>query len=447
MRSNVPVSDRDTIFAAATAPGRAGVAIVRVSGAAAGVVVRALTGRAAPAPRSAVMRALRDPDRDELIDRGLVLWFPGPRSYTGEDVAEFHVHGGRAVLAALAQAIGRVPGVRFAEPGEFSRRAFLHGRLDLTQVEAIADLVDAETDAQRRMAQRQLEGELGRRYEQWRSELVRALAHVEATIDFVDEPLDPALGEAVRARVRVLEGEIRQHLGDGRVGERVREGLLIAIVGAPNVGKSSIINRLAEREVAIVAPTAGTTRDVIEVRLDIGGYAVTIVDTAGLRETQDDVEQEGVRRARRRAADADLTIVVFDATTWPRGEAAVRAMVDARSVVVINKADLARPTLNGEEIALSAVTGFGFERLVQVLRERVDQLMAVQGGAMPLTRERHRQALEDCVAALRASADHTEPELAAEELRVAAQCLGRITGRVDVEDLLDLIFRDFCIGK
>jgi len=447
VRSNVPVSDRDTIFAAATAPGRAGVAIVRVSGAAAGVVVRALTGRAAPAPRSAVMRALRDPDRDELIDRGLVLWFPGPRSYTGEDVAEFHVHGGRAVLAALAQAIGRVPGVRFAEPGEFSRRAFLHGRLDLTQVEAIADLVDAETDAQRRMAQRQLEGELGRRYEQWRSELVRALAHVEATIDFVDEPLDPALGEAVRARVRVLEGEIRQHLGDGRVGERVREGLLIAIVGAPNVGKSSIINRLAEREVAIVAPTAGTTRDVIEVRLDIGGYAVTIVDTAGLRETQDDVEQEGVRRARRRAADADLTIVVFDATTWPRGEAAVRAMVDARSVVVINKADLARPTLNGEEIALSAVTGFGFERLVQVLRERVDQLMAVQGGAMPLTRERHRQALEDCVAALRASADHTEPELAAEELRVAAQCLGRITGRVDVEDLLDLIFRDFCIGK
>ncbi|MBM3502638.1 MAG: tRNA uridine-5-carboxymethylaminomethyl(34) synthesis GTPase MnmE [Alphaproteobacteria bacterium] len=441
------MSDRDTIFAAATAPGRAGVAIVRVSGAAAGVVVRALTGRAAPAPRSAVMRALRDPDRDELIDRGLVLWFPGPRSYTGEDVAEFHVHGGRAVLAALAQAIGRVPGVRFAEPGEFSRRAFLHGRLDLTQVEAIADLVDAETDAQRRMAQRQLEGELGRRYEQWRSELVRALAHVEATIDFVDEPLDPALGEAVRARVRVLEGEIRQHLGDGRVGERVREGLLIAIVGAPNVGKSSIINRLAEREVAIVAPTAGTTRDVIEVRLDIGGYAVTIVDTAGLRETQDDVEQEGVRRARRRAADADLTIVVFDATTWPRGEAAVRAMVDARSVVVINKADLARPTLNGEEIALSAVTGFGFERLVQVLRERVDQLMAVQGGAMPLTRERHRQALEDCVAALRASADHTEPELAAEELRVAAQCLGRITGRVDVEDLLDLIFRDFCIGK
>lgn len=441
------MSDRDTIFAAATAPGRAGVAIVRVSGAAAGVVVRALTGRAAPAPRSAVMRALRDPDRDELIDRGLVLWFPGPRSYTGEDVAEFHVHGGRAVLAALAQAIGRVPGVQFAEPGEFSRRAFLHGRLDLTQVEAIADLVDAETDAQRRMAQRQLEGELGRRYEQWRSELVRALAHVEATIDFVDEPLDPALGEAVRARVRVLEGEIWQHLGDGRVGERVREGLLIAIVGAPNVGKSSIINRLAEREVAIVAPTAGTTRDVIEVRLDIGGYAVTIVDTAGLRETQDDVEQEGVRRARRRAADADLTIVVFDATTWPRGEAAVRAMVDARSVVVINKADLARPTLNGEEIALSAVTGFGFERLVQVLRERVDQLMAVQGGAMPLTRERHRQALEDCVAALRASADHTEPELAAEELRVAAQCLGRITGRVDVEDLLDLIFRDFCIGK
>jgi tRNA modification GTPase len=437
----------DTIFAPATAPGRSGIAVVRVSGPSTLDVVRRLTAAVAPAPRRLAVRRILDPETGEVIDRGLIVWFPGPNSFTGEDVAEFHVHGSRAVMAALSGVLARRPDVRLAEPGEFTRRAFLHGRLDLTQVEAMADLIDAETEAQRRQAQRQLAGDLGQLYERWRSELVRALAHVEAEIDFSDEELDPALSGQVVARVEVIAAEIGRHLEDGRIGERTREGLAVAIVGAPNVGKSSLLNRLARRDVAIVAASAGTTRDVLDVHLDLGGYPVTVSDTAGLRESTDEVEREGIRRARRRAIDADIRLIVFDATAWPERDAESAAMIDERSLVVVNKSDL-RALDSGEDwIAVSAATGAGIDLLVARLRRMVEDLMEEASESAPLTRLRHREALEACRTGLDRYRRVDEPELAAEELRQAVRALGRITGRVEVEDVLDAIFRDFCLGK
>jgi tRNA modification GTPase len=290
----------ETIFALATAPGRAGVAVVRVSGPKTALVLKAFTGNDSFRPRVASLRTLRDPRNREALDDALVLWFPGPRSFTGEDVAELHLHGGRAVVAGVVEALGALPGLRVAEPGEFTRRAFENGKLDLTAAEGLADLVDAETSAQRRQALRQMEGALGRVYEGWRERLTRALAHIEADIDFPDEDLPTGVADAVRPVLDTLVAEIQAHLEDGRRGERLREGLHIAIVGAPNAGKSSLLNALARREAAIVSARAGTTRDVIEVHLDLGGFPVVLADTAGLREAASDeiagCEDRRVRR-------------------------------------------------------------------------------------------------------------------------------------------------------
>ncbi|HEY0836437.1 MAG TPA: tRNA uridine-5-carboxymethylaminomethyl(34) synthesis GTPase MnmE [Azospirillum sp.] len=440
-----------TIFALATAPGRAGVAVVRVSGPAAGTALTALTARPLPAPRVATLTALREPGSGDRLDDALVLWFPGPKSFTGEDVVELHLHGGRAVVAGVVEALAALPDLRVAEPGEFTRRAFENGKLDLTAAEGLADLVDAETSAQRRQALRQMEGALGRVYESWRLRLTRALAHIEADIDFPEEDLPGGVADAVRPELEALVAEISGHLADGRRGERLREGLHIAIVGAPNAGKSSLLNALARRDAAIVSARAGTTRDVIEVHLDLGGFPVVLADTAGLREAaSDEIEEEGIRRARDRAASADLKIAVFDATALPVLDAATLALVDAGTVAVLNKTDLA-PTAcvtiaDQTAVCVSARTSAGLRHLEARLAGMAAERMAGTG-APALTRARHRAALEDCHAALARALGAPLPELAAEDVRLASRALGRITGRVDVEDLLDVIFRDFCIGK
>ena len=468
----------ETIFALSSAPGRAGVAVVRISGDRAGAAVTALAG-AIPPPRQARLARLVDPASGEVLDRGLVLWFPAPRSFTGEDVAELHLHGGPAVIAATLEALSRIPGLRPAEAGAFTRRAFEHGKLDLSAVEGLADLIDAETEAQRRQALRQMEGALWRRTEAWRERLVALLAHLEATIDFPEEGLPDTLLARLHHNIYEIQGEISQHLDDRHRGERLRDGLYIAIIGAPNAGKSTLLNALAGRDAAIVSETAGTTRDIVEVALDLGGYPVTLADTAGLRPRaagdsssgtlreaasgapaaggQEAIEAEGVRRALARAAAADLKLAVFDLREAPSFDRPTRELVDDNTIPVLNKADLVanpeRISLRGREgSVISARTGAGLPALLERIQAEVADRLG-QGGAAPVvTRLRHRRALEDCAAAL-ARAQEAAPlgevmgELVAEDLRLALRALGRITGRVDVEDVLEVIFRDFCIGK
>ena len=442
-----------------------------------------------PPPRSAWRAYLFNPETGERLDDGLVLWFPAPRSATGEDVAELHVHGSRAVLAAIIEVLRHL-GLRLAEPGEFTRRAFLNGKLDLLQAEAIADLAAAETEAQRRQALRQLDGELGGLYRGWTDRLTRTLAHLEATIDFPDEDLPPEIEDRILGETEELITEIERHLADGHRGERLRDGIMVAIIGPPNAGKSSLLNRIARRDAVITAPVAGTTRDIVEVAVDLQGYPVVLADTAGLRDSDDVVEQEGLRRALRRAEEAEVRLFVFDARCPDQMQGAA-AWPGPDTILVANKIDLvpkspspphpnplpARgeregpaewkslpPTRSGgegrqaagirrlsregcpeEAISISALTGEGIDRLLSALGERVTQTYRIETPV--LTRARHRQALEDAVVSLRRALGAALPELRAEDLRLAFRSLGRITGTFDVEDLLDVIFRDFCIGK
>ncbi len=492
----------DTIFALSSGRGPAAIAVIRISGSRAGDALKAL-GVKIPEPRKAGLARVRNPDPladNEIIDEALALWFPAPHSETGEDVAELQLHGGRAVIAAVLAALGRIEGLRPAEAGEFTRRAFENGKLDLTAVEGLADLVMAETQGQRRQAFRQMKGLLGGRAESWRQRLIQALALVEARIDFSDEAdvpdnlLAPALIIA-----RELETEIATALADGGRGERLREGLVVAIAGPPNAGKSTLLNLLAKREAAIVSPYAGTTRDVIEVHLDLAGWPVTLLDTAGIRETDDPVEMEGVRRARTRAAAADLVLWVVDSRDLPnsgaaasaneaestgkagsrpptwlirnkidliegdaqRNELRLRSIITSEAVFDPNKSlkDMVKNVLThkteSESIKtelvfnLSAVTGEGFDQLLAQLARQAESFLAGAEQAL-VTRERHRRALEEVLAALhRAQGGEVaaREDLLAEELRIAARALARLTGRVDVEDILDVIFRDFCIGK
>ncbi len=450
---------RDTIFALSSGRPPAAIGVVRVSGSKASEALRALT-RHIPMPRRATLLRLRDPVGGEPIDDALVLWMPGPRSETGEDTVEFHIHGGRAVLAATLTALANVPGLRSAGPGEFTRRAFTNGKLDLTAVEGLADLIGADTEAQRRQALRLLKGLLGKKAEQWRARLIEALALVEALIDFPDEgDVPPDLLTPALTIASALRREIAQCLADNGRGERLRDGLTVAIAGPVNVGKSSILNRLARRAVAIVSPYAGTTRDVIEVHLDLAGYPVTVLDTAGLRDTGDPVEQEGVRRARERAADADLVLWIVDATeTEPRGPPTAFNKTDMPTVwVVANKRDLAEKEAAGSRILwqgrrqyyVSAETGESFDALVDGLKEFAEEFFGTIESSV-ITRQRHRDILTSCAACLERAVGQISAgreDIIAEELRLAARELGRLTGRVDVEEVLDTIFRDFCIGK
>jgi tRNA modification GTPase len=453
--------DRTTIFALSSGRPPAAIAVVRVSGPRAGVALEKLIGRL-PEPRKAALARVRDPASGEVIDEALALWFPAPHSETGEDVAELQLHGGQAVIAGVLDALSTIEGFRPAEAGEFTRRAFENGRLDLTAVEGLADLIAAETPAQRRLAFRQLKGLIGDRAEAWRRRLIEALALVEARIDFSDEADVPEdlLGPALHA-AQQLRDEISGVLADSRRGERLRDGLVVAIAGPPNAGKSTLLNRLARREAAIVSPHAGTTRDVIEVHLDLDGYPVTLLDTAGIRDSAEPVEQEGVRRARERAAAADLVLWVIDGSA---AESAAsdrpESLANADIWLVRNKIDRSSESAcasatkrpNSElkfTLSISALTGVGMDALAAALSAYAKTYFAATESAV-ITRTRHRQALQETVAALdRALAqDHSSgEELIAEELRAAATTLGRLTGRVDVEDILDVIFRDFCIGK
>jgi tRNA modification GTPase len=485
----MPEQPRHTIYALSSGRPPAAIAVVRISGAAAGEALKTVIGKI-PEPRTATLGRVRGIN-GEIIDEALILWFPAPHSETGEDVAELQLHGGRAVVASVFAVLSRVPGLRPAEAGEFTRRAFENGKLDLTAVEGLADLVLAETESQRRLAFRQMRGALGKRAENWRAQLIQALALIEARIDFSDEADVPQdlVTPALRI-VRALEGEIASVLADGGRGERLREGLVVAIAGPPNAGKSTLLNRIAKREAAIVSPYAGTTRDVIEVHLDLGGLPMTLLDTAGIRETDDPVELEGVRRARERANTADLVLWVVDASERARSPLAVRPSAEKPAVtaptwVIRNKTDLTQRTERGSQnnvrnewncrvnkpltnvvndrstgtsefgfsgsepvFDLSGKSGEGFDALLEQLTKHAETYLVGAESAL-VTRERHRRALEDVVAALRRAlrGDPDHEDLLAEELRIAAQSLGRLTGRVDVEDVLDVIFRDFCIGK
>jgi tRNA modification GTPase len=439
-----------TIFALSSGRPPSAIAIVRVSGPNAGEVLRSLAG-GLPLPRRATRRLLRDA-AGQPIDDAVVLWFPGPGSATGEDVAECHVHGGRAVVVAVMAAMSAIQNVRAAEPGEFTRRAFENGKLDLTEAEGLDDLIHADTDRQRRQALRQLQGLLGDRARDWRERIIEASALIGAGIDFSDEGDVPAelIAPALRT-IRALHGEITEVLAAQGKAERLRDGLVVAIAGPPNVGKSTLINQLARREVAIVSPHAGTTRDVIEVQLDLDGYPVTVIDTAGIRETDDPVEQEGVRRAVARAADADLVLWLTDDDR--PGDA--RPLGSVPVWTIRNKIDLAPGDLSrgaskamGPIFAISAREGDGVGELIAALVEFAAAFFGTGEGAL-VTRARQRELLGRAAQSLARSLQAIDAgeELAAEELRAAAYALGRLLGRVDVEDILGAIFQKFCIGK
>ncbi|XP_062412973.1 tRNA modification GTPase GTPBP3, mitochondrial [Sardina pilchardus] len=470
----------ETIFALSSGQGKCGVAVIRVSGPGSSLALRSLTGprQSFPTPRKALLRHIIHPHSKEILDRGLVLWFPGPYSFTGEDSAEFHIHGGPAVISGVLGALGSLPSLRPAEAGEFTRRAFHAGKLDLTEVEGLGDLIHAETEAQRRQALRQMAGDLGRLYHDWSHRLTRCLAHVEAFIDFSEDELieDGVLNQVDESLSQLLR-EIEEHLSDERKGERLRSGVQVVIAGATNAGKSSLLNLLCQRPAAIVSPVAGTTRDVVETCVDIGGFPVLLSDTAGLRHTLDSVEKEGVRRARERVQQADLALVVVDSSLLPQEPRNMAAHLSqqlaevlsgqqasqASCLLVLNKSDL----LSEEErrsvqsalressdlppaCLLSCHTNGGVNGFLSALKNAVQILCGdpLTGGPS-LTQARHRAHLMECVRSLAQYRQYRDVDLAlaAEGVRLALTGLGRITGRVGAEEILDIIFRDFCIGK
>ena len=465
MRTEV-TNDRPTIFALSSGRPPAAIAVVRLCGPRAGAALESLIGRV-PKPRQATLAQIRDPASGDVIDEALALWFPGPHSETGDDMAELQLHGSHAVVAAVFEALRTIEGCRPAEAGEFTRRAFDNGRLDLTGIEGLADLIAAETPAQRRQAFRQLKGLIGDRAEAWRQHIIAALALIEARIDFSDEADVPEdlVGPALRT-AKVLRDEIASALAKSGRGDRLRDGFVVAIAGPPNAGKSTLLNRLAQRDAAIVSAHPGTTRDAIEVHLNLGGYPITLIDTAGIRDGADPVEQEGIRRARERVAMADLVLWLTDASADGAGANAdgeldgvndlsaasvwiLRNKIDRRGAKPCSRSESPSTKASQKTFSISALTGAGVEALVNALSAAVRGFFSGAEMAM-VTRARHRRALEETISALDRALAQSPPgheELIAEDLRSAATALGRLTGRVDVEDLLDVIFREFCIGK
>ncbi len=430
----------DTIFALSSGRPPAAVAVLRISGPRAGEVATLLAG-SPPFPRAASVRTLRDPASQDVLDRALTLFFPAPRSATGEDVLELHLHGGRAAVARGLRVLADLPGLRPAAPREFTRRAHANGKLDLAEVEGLADLVAAESEAQRRQALAQASGALSRRVVAWRSRIVRALAFAEAGLDFADEgDVADDVAAGIAGEVTPLLAELREVLADAARGERVRDGVVMALAGPPNAGKSTLLNHLAGRDAAIVSPVPGTTRDVVEVHLELAGQAVTLLDTAGLRETIDPVETEGVRRALARAEAADLVLWLSDTAELPPPAL-------SGAVCLLSKADLDVSPAPVGWLAISVATGRGLPELVA----RLEAAAGRWAGGEPalVTRERQRLALAAAASALaNALAPHAgREELQAEELRLAAHALDRLIGKVDVEDVLDSLFSTFCIGK
>lgn len=438
----------NTIFAPATAIAPAGLSVFRVSGDKAFESLERLTGKKDIEPRKAVLTKIIHPETGQTIDEGLILTFKAPNSFTGEDVVEYQLHGGYAVANAFLGALSTLDYHRMAEPGEFTKRAFENGRLDLTQAEAVADLVHAETEAQRMLALDQLGGSLKNLYESWQDRLTHSLAYIEADIDFSDEDLPDELTRQILPLLRDIRNEIVNHLDDNHRGERLRNGLKIVILGAPNAGKSSLINALSRRDVAIVTDIAGTTRDVLETHLNIAGYPVIVADTAGLRDTDDIVEKEGVKRAQNWAKDADIKIALFAGDTEP--DAQTISMLDDDTICFSSKSDTGKihATVNGYQLhPLSTNKEDGLELLLFHVKQLIEQILERGKDNPTLTRARHRESLEHTLSHLERALTSHQPDMLAEDVRLALRALGKTTGRVDVEDLLDVIFNDFCIGK
>ena len=437
----------DTIFALASGAGVSGVAIIRLSGEQAFKTVADLTRSSLPLPRSAVLRKFFEKS-GRIIDEGLVIRFPSPASFTGEDVAELHVHGGIATVDAMLKSLAAFDGLRLAEPGEFTRRAFENGKLDLTSVEALSDLIAAETEAQRLQALRQLGGDFGKQCDLWRDELIGVLANLEAWIDFPDEDLPGDLLKETKHKILCFFDLISQYVDINKVGERIRSGFSIAIIGPPNAGKSSLLNFFAGRDAAIVSNEAGTTRDVVEVKCSIGGLPVTFSDTAGLRQSMDQVEGEGVKRALAVSAEADLQILVRAPDCSELDDPKFQGVAgDGRPpcLKLWNKSDLGVSPVS-QHLSISVKTGMNCDKLVEEVEGHLQRMLPREGSA-PLTRRRHREALENCLAHLERAGEGSEIELIAEDIRMSARALGKITGRVDVEDILDRLFNEVCIGK
>ena len=434
-------NQKDTIYALASGFGTAGVAVLRISGPESLNILKKLTKIKNPVPNHAYFSSILFDGT--VLDRALVLYFQAPHSFTGEDVVELQVHGGRGVIQAVCHALSTFANCRPAERGEFSRRAVINGKMDLTEAEGLLDLIHAETEQQRRQALAQLDGNLSKLYESWRTQLVHHLAYAEAFIDFPEEDIPPEKELAMNADIESLINQIQSHLNDEKRGERVRTGFQIAIIGAPNVGKSSLINALTHKEVAIVSQIAGTTRDIVEAHLDVDGFPVVLADTAGLRDSAKQIEAEGIRRAVKKAEQADLILFVQDSTK-KQAQSLPKSLLEKRTITIWNKKDLIKNNQIKNGHFISAKTGAGITALWGEIKQILSDF--VSDGAV-ITRERYRVALKECVAHLKSALKSTALELKTEDLRMAARSLGRITGRIDVDELLDVIFRDFCIGK
>lgn len=431
-----------TIFAPITSPAKAGISVIRISGPQTIECLHALGFKGEPQHQKISFHKIFDQKTSEKIDEVLISFFQAPQSFTGEDVAEISIHASPFIAQKIFRILSQIQNVRFAQAGEFSKRAFLNGKLDLVQAEAIPDLIAAETEAQHRQALRQLDGKLGEIYENWRFRLIEISALIEAAIDFPDEDLPKNIIDKVEADVEKLAQEIRTHLDDKKIGQKIKDGLSLAIIGAPNSGKSSLINFLTQSEVAIVSEIAGTTRDVVEVHLSIGGVPVKISDTAGIRETEDKIEKEGIRRALRKAELADLKIYLIDA----QNPVIQENLIDENTIVVWNKIDLAKNNEFDHGLKISLTKNINTSELLQKLEEKILEL--VPSNSSPLiTQERYRLFLENSVANLESFSLQKNIELAAEDLRMTAREIGKITGKVDIEQILDVIFSRFCIGK
>ena len=442
-----------TIYALSTGSGISGIAVIRVSGKNTTNVIKTITGEETPAPRVATLRKFNKNGSKELIDEGVVLWFPGPNSYTGEDLAEFHVHGSRAVINAMHTAISKIKNCRLAEPGEFTKRAFQNGRISLLKAESISDLISSETEIQRKQALKIMSGKSSDKFNSWRGKLLKILSHMEAKIDFPDEDLPKNIMNEIQKTSNKVLKEIKKTLNDQKVGERIREGFKIAIVGPTNAGKSSLLNYLSRREVAIVSEIAGTTRDVIETHLKINGLPVVVSDTAGIRESKDEIEKKGIKLALKRAEDADLRIVVIEPKSIDF-TGFLKELISDKSIIVVNKSDLGiEDTINKfkkyNPIYVSIKNEKNLEQLISTIAQKLKNQF-INSENILITRDRHRQNLEQCVACLKNFKNKNESEdfdKAAEDLRMATRHLGMIVGKVDVEEVLGSIFNDFCIGK
>ena len=442
-----------TIYALSSGPGTSGIAVIRISGDETSNAIRLLTRRELPEPRLASLRKINKINTSELIDEAIILWFPGPESYTGEDMAEFHIHGSKAVVDALHASISKVENCRLAEPGEFTKLAFQNGKINLLKAESIADLISAETEIQRQQAIKIMNGRSADKFNALREKLLKILSHVEAKIDFPDEDLPEDILKNIKKNSNEVFKDIKKILEDQRVGERIREGFKIAIIGPVNAGKSSLLNHLSNRDVAIVSETAGTTRDAIEIHLNIDGYPVIVSDTAGIRESKNEIEKKGIKIALDKAENADLRIIVIDAKN-PVFKGVLKDLMDESAILVVNKSDLLNEDLNSEiknlnHVLISVKDNLNIDGLILKIKKKLKNTLTTNNDIL-ITRERHRQHLEQSLNYLKNFEEKNRAEdfdKAAEDLRLATKHLGMIVGKVDVEEILGSIFNDFCIGK